>query len=91
MGTKFNHALTASMVNLLRWYQHSPMERKRRWKERPHPNLAQRRALVARGLVLKVPPPYESFDDLCEVGRITPAGRALLKFIDKAPDSRMPK
>ena len=96
MATRFNHALTPAMIALLRWYAHAPAERKRRWKQRPHPNRAQKLALVARGLVTSREVPLSDYDIIeeafaTEPDRITTEGRQLLKMIDKNPRAWMPK
>jgi hypothetical protein len=88
--------ITRPMVELLRWYAHAPAERKRRWKERPHPNRAQKLALVRRRLVTSVSvpaAPYEIIDDryFQEPDRITDEGRRLLKLIDRNPHAWMPR
>lgn len=80
--------LTRPMVELLRWYQHAPGERKRRWKQRPHPNRAQNLALLHRGLV---DGNVLELDDSVVITRITKEGRQLLKLIDKDPRAWMPK
>lgn len=87
--------ITRPMVDLLRWYAHAPAERRRRWKERPHPNRAQKLALVTRGLVdanggRNHDGQMVQGDELA-LGRITTEGRQLLKLVDKNPRAWMPK